>query len=131
MSTVSILFLIGRILYGGFFIKSSWGHFSHHKDLAAYAASKGTPMAGLSVYIAGLLILFGGLGIILGFYIQLSVAAIALFLIVVTGYMHRYWKEQDPMARSANQTNFYKNLALLGAVLMFLVVPIPWQLALF
>jgi uncharacterized membrane protein YphA (DoxX/SURF4 family) len=88
-------------------------------------------MAGLSVYVAGLLILFGGLGIILGVYVQLSVAAIVLFLVMVTSFMHRYWKEQDPAAKSVNQLNFYKNLALLGAALMLLSIATPWPLSLF
>lgn len=128
---MSILFLVGRILFGGFFVKSSYGHFFNNKDLAAYAVSKGTPMAGLSVYVAGFLILFGGLGIILGVYVYWSIAAISLFLIVVTGFMHRYWKEQDPMSKASNQVNFYKNLALLGAALMFLAISTPWPISLF
>jgi putative oxidoreductase len=34
--------------------------------------------------------------------------------------MHPFWKVQDPMAKMGEMVNFTKNLALLGAVAMFL-----------
>jgi hypothetical protein len=44
--------------------------------------------------------------------------------------MHQFWKIQDPMARLGELINFQKNLALMGATLMFLVIPQPWPLSL-
>jgi uncharacterized membrane protein YphA (DoxX/SURF4 family) len=126
-----ILLLVGRILFGGYFVMSGYGHFFHHEDLVAYARSKKVPMANLGVFITGLLIFLGGLGVMLGVYIQWSLWAIILFLLVVTLFMHRYWQEQDAGARMSNRVNFYKNFALLGAALMLLMIPTPWIWALF
>lgn len=63
---MEILFLIGRFLYGGYLIKSSWSHFSHNGRLAAYAASKKVPMPRLAVFVAGVCLLLGGLRGIFG-----------------------------------------------------------------
>lgn len=128
---MEILFLIGRFLYGGFLIKSAWSHFAHNKMLAGYAASKKVPMARLAVFVAGIFLLAGGLGVFLGIYVQWAVLAIVLFFVPVTFTMHRYWKETDPGTRATNSVNFYKNLALLGAGLMLLMIPVPWAWALF
>ncbi|MBF8280495.1 MAG: hypothetical protein HW383_268 [Candidatus Magasanikbacteria bacterium] len=120
------LFLIGRILFGGYFIKSALAHFMKHQMMAGYAASRGVPMTGFLIPFSGLLILLGGLSILLGAYVKIGVLLIALFLIPVTFWMHPYWKDADPNMKMANTVNFWKNLCLLGAALMLLAIPEPW-----
>jgi hypothetical protein len=44
--------------------------------------------------------------------------------------MHNYWADKEPQARQANQIQFHKNVALLGAALMFLAIAEPWWLSL-
>jgi hypothetical protein len=44
--------------------------------------------------------------------------------------MHNYWADTDPQMRQANEIQFHKNLALLGAALMLLAIPEPWVLSL-
>jgi len=73
----------------------------------------------------------GGAGVLLGVYVEYSVALLALFLVGVTFMMHRYWEISDPMQRMGENVNFYKNLGLLGAVLMLLAIPTPWVMSLF
>ena len=125
------LFVLGRILLGGYFIKSGYGHFKNLDMLTGYAQSKGVPMPKFSVFATGLMLFLGGLGILLGVYIQLSVLLLSLFLLGTLIKMHNYWEVTDPMARMGESVNFYKNLGLLGAVLMLLAIPLPWVLALF
>jgi len=125
------LFILGRILLGGYFIMSGLNHFRHLGMLTGYAQSKGVPMPRESVLLTGLMMVLGGLGIFLGIYIQLSVLLLAVFLFVTTLQMHQYWKIADQNARMGEEINFKKNLALLGAVLMLLAVPLPWVAALF
>ncbi len=125
------LFVLGRVLLGGYFIMSGYNHFKNVNMLTGYAQSKGVPMAKEATLLTGLMMLLGGLGVLLGIYIQLSVLLLAIFLFVTTFKMHQYWKVTDPMARMGEQVNFYKNLGLLGAVLMLLAIPLPWMLSLF
>ena len=124
------LFLLGRILLGGYFIKNGYNHLKNLNMLTGYAQSKGVPMPKIAVFVTGLMLLLGGLGIVLGIYIQLSVLLLVVFLLVTTFKMHQYWTMTDPMGRMGEHVNFYKNLGLLGAVLMLLAIPLPWVLSL-
>jgi len=125
------LFLLGRALLGGYFIMSGYAHFKNLQSYSGYAQSKGVPMPKLAVVVTGLLLAGGGIGILLGVWIECAVLLLSLFLIFVTFKMHAYWTIADPMQRMGERVNFYKNLALLGAVLMLLAIPAPWALSLF
>ena len=78
---MNALFLIGRVLFDGFFVFSSYGHFAQADHMAAYAASKGILWPKLSVVASGLLVLVGGASILLGAQPAIGVACIVLFLI--------------------------------------------------
>lgn len=125
------LFVLGRILFGGFFAYNGINHIVRNEAMAGYAASRGVPLPKLAVYVSGLMILLGGLGVIIGDYTDIALTLLAVFLVVVTFKMHSFWKDQDPNMKMANQINFYKNLALLGAVLMLFAMSTPWILPLF
>jgi putative oxidoreductase len=127
----STIFIIGRILLGGFFVYSGFNHFKGLGMMSAYAQMKGVPMPKASVAFTGALLLVGGLSILLGVYPTIGVAALALFLIPGTYMMHAFWKVQDPMARMGEKVNFTKNVALLGAALSLLAIPQPWTVSLF
>ncbi len=125
------LFLLGRVLLGGFFIMNGYNHIKNLGMLTGYAQSKGVPMPKIAVFITGLMLLLGGAGIVLGVFIECSVTLLALFLLGTLIKMHRYWEIADPMMRMGERVNFYKNIGLLGGVLMLLAIPLPWLLALF
>ncbi len=127
----STIFIIGRILLGGFFINSGINHFKGIGMMSGYAQMKGVPLPKVSVAFSGALVLLGGLSVLLGVYPTVGVAALALFLIPVTFMMHAFWKVQDPMAKMSERVNFTKNMALLGAALILLAVPQPWTVSLF
>ena len=125
------LFLLGRVLLGGYFIMSGYNHFKNLQSYSGYAQSKGVPMPNLAVLVTGAILALGGLGVLLGVWINLAILLLALFLIFVTPKMHAYWTITDPMMQMGERVNFYKNLALLGAVLMLLFIPTPWFMSLF
>ena len=127
---MDVLFVAGRILFGGFFVLSGIRHFQHLAMMAAFTGSKGFPAPKLAVVGSGLLIIAGGLSILLGVRPEWGVALISAFLIPVTFVMHQYWKHTDPMMRINDQVNFLKNVALLGAAWMLLMSPQPWPLSL-
>ena len=123
------LFLLGRIIFGGFFAYSGANLLLTNAASAQYAASKGVPMPEVAVVVAGLLILAGGLSILIGFLPQAGVGCIALFLLVVTPTMHAFWSESGA-ERMADLINFTKNVALMGGALTMLGVPRPWPYSL-
>lgn len=127
---MNILFLIGRIIFGGYFVMGGVNHFAHLSNLSAYAKSKGTPAASVAVGGTGLLLLLGGLSMVLGFYPIVGIVLLVVFLLGVSFQMHAYWKVSDPQQRMGEQINFMKNWALIGALLMFLLIASPWPFSL-
>lgn len=121
------LFLLGRILYGGFFVLAGVNHFRHTAMMAGYAASKGIPVPRVAVLGSGLLLLLGGLSIALGFRPTWGVACLTVFLVPTTLSMHNFWADTDPSAQMNNLVHFQKNTALLGAAWMLLMLPQPWE----
>jgi putative oxidoreductase len=124
------LFLAGRVLYGGFFLLAGIDHFRYVNMMTPYAGAKGIPAPRVSVLGSGALVLFGGLSILLGVRPAWGVLFVTLFLLPTSLLMHNYWADKDPGAKQANLTNFKKNIALLGAAWMFLLIPQPWPLSL-
>jgi hypothetical protein len=51
-------------------------------------------------------------------------------MVPVTLIMHNYWADTDPFAKQMNQVNFLKNVGLLGAAWMLIMVPQPWPMSL-
>jgi len=127
---MEILFLIGRIIYGGFFIMNGLNHLRNVSSLAGYARSKGVPAPEAAVIVTGLMLLAGGLSVLLGYLPMVGLALIVIFLVVVAFWMHGYWSVSEPMTRMGEQVNFFKNLALAGAALMMTLLPQPWPLSL-
>ena len=111
-------FLIGKILLGGFFILSGLKHFTETRELTDWTSSKGLPAPKILVYLSGILISVSGLGILLGAFTVTSIALLATFLILASVSMHDYWNLEEN--RQEQKTNFLKNTALLGALLMLL-----------
>lgn len=120
------LFLLGRIVFGGYFLINAVNHFKNGAMLAGYAQSKNVPSPKTAVLVSGALLVIGGLSILLGIAPGIGIAALLLFLIPVTFMMHAYWKITDPAQRTGEQINFMKNLALIGALLMMTMIPTPW-----
>ena len=127
---MNILFLLGRVLFSFFFLNSAYGHLTKIEMMAGYTGSKGVPAPKLAVIVTGILLLIGGLSILFGVGIYWGIGALLLFLLPVAFIMHPYWKESDPMQRSAQQKNFMRNMSLSGALLMFLLIPMPWPYSL-
>lgn len=111
-------FLIGRIIFGLYFVMFGYMHLKDRKMLTDYAKSKRIPAAGLAVVITGLLMLLGGLGVIFQQYVYISLIFLLVFLIPVSFTMHQFWKETDPQRKMSEMVNFTKNMALIGAILM-------------
>lgn len=121
---MNVLTLIGRILFGGFFIISGINHFLELEGMTGYAASKGVPMANLAVIVSGLLILVGGAMVLIGWKVKWGALLIVLFLVPVSLMMHDFWAIEDPQEAQTQMSNFMKNFALVGASLM--IASIPW-----
>lgn len=120
---MATLFILGRILFGGYFLYSSFNHLAEHEMMSGYAKSKGVPFPTFSVIISGLFLFFGGLGVLLWFYVPWALSLIIVFLLIASVKMHNFWADKDPAVKMVNLINFSKNFALIGAALMLLMLP--------
>jgi putative oxidoreductase len=119
-------FLLGRMIFGGFFLYSGIHHIQERKSMAQYSAAKNVPMPDVAVTATGVLLIVGGASILLGVKPKWGTLAITTFLAGASPIMHDFWKQQDPNQRQNEQINFMKNLAMLGGALALMGVEEPW-----
>ncbi|SRR5579872_578498 len=120
-------FLIGRMLFGGFFLYSGVNHLREAKSIAPYAEAKGVPVPELAVKLSGIPLIIGGASLLLGVKPKLGTMAILGFLAGVSPVMHDFWSEEDPGQRKSEMINFAKNMALAGGALALMGVDEPWE----
>lgn len=126
----AIVFLVARVLFGGLLAFQGLNHFQNVDAMSGYAQSKGVPAARAGVLLSGGMLIFGGLGIVLGAFPAIAAGAVAVFLLVATPKMHNFWAVPEDQ-QQAEMINFIKNVELLGASLVFLVLSSePWAYAL-
>jgi putative oxidoreductase len=122
-------FLIGRILFGGFFLYSGINHFRKRRMLADYIRSKAVPAPDAAVVLSGLMLAAGGTSIILGLKPRYGALAVTAFLAGASPLMHDFWRQQDPNQRVSEFINFSKNLALLGGALALMGIDRDWPVS--
>jgi putative oxidoreductase len=109
--------LIGRILIGLLPLMS--GLMTHFSEQGVqYAEAHGVPAASVLVPLSGVVAIVGSLSIIIRYRAQVGAWLLVLFLLPVTFMMHDYWKVTDEMQRQVQMVIFFKNLGLLGGVLL-------------
>jgi putative oxidoreductase len=121
--------LIGRIIFGGFFIFGGLNHFMNLGMMAEYASHKGTPAPKVAVAGSGALLLVGGLSVVLGILPVIGLILIVVFLLPVSLVMHDFWAVPEDQ-KMDQQIHFMKNVALAGAALALMYGASSWPLAL-
>ena len=117
-------------MFGAYWLMAGFNHFRNLEGMSQYAKSKGAPAPKLSVAASGIVLALGGLSLMFGIYPTVGIILLILFLIVASFQIHKYWKLDDAQMRQIDQINFTKNLALVGALLMLLLIPTPWPMSL-
>lgn len=118
-SNSDVILLIGRIFLGWIFVRSGYGKIF---DIPAYAAT--FPARGLPTFLAYIAVpaeFFGGIALILGLATRYLVLVMVIFMLVATFSSHRYWEFTDVAVRRAQDSSFYKNIAMLGGLLFLFV----------
>lgn len=108
--------LVGRILVGQIFLLSGISKIGGFAGTAGYMASKGMPMVEVLLVLTIIIEVGGGLMLILGWKARLAAIVLFLWMIPVTFIFHNFWAVPAEQM-SAQQINFQKNLAMMGAML--------------
>ena len=123
------LFVLGRAIFGGYFIWNGLNHFLNRESMSQYAAAKGVDAAQTAVPVSGAMILAGGASVLAGIKPRQGLLLIIGFLLPVSLQMHRFWELEDPAQRMSEMVNFTKNLALVGAALALVEIEEPWPIS--
>lgn len=123
-------FLIGRLIFGGFFLYNGINHLKNRKAMAQYTAAKNVPQPDAAVVASGIVLMLGGTSLILGLKPKLGALAVLGFLAGVSPVMHNFWEHEDPQQRQNDMIHFMKNLALAGGALSLMAVEEPWPASL-
>lgn len=119
---MDIVLLIGRIFYGLLFVGSAVaGHFMGAEAIAGYSETRGMKPARPLVLLSGVGLLAGGLGIILGIWIDLAALGLAVLLLITAFGIHHFWTDEGEM-RYMEMVQFNKDLALAGAALIIFAI---------
>ena len=124
------LFVLGRALFGGFFVYNGINHFLQLQNMSRYAAAKNVPQPESAVRSTGAMLLGGGISVIAGLKPRQGLLTLLAFLVPTTLQMHRFWEVDDPQRRTMEATQFAKNIALIGAALALLQIEEPWPASL-
>ena len=121
------VFLLGRIVFGGFFLYNGINHLRNAKSMAPYAGSKGVPAPELAVKLSAVPLIIGGASLLLGVKPRIGALSVLGFLAGVSPVMHDFWRHEDQKERMNEMVNFTKNLALAGGALALMGVDEPWD----
>jgi putative oxidoreductase len=114
------LLLLGRILMGGIFVMSGYGKLIGLSAFAASLEKNGVPFASVMAVIGASVEFFGGLAVVLGIAVRPVAILMIAFVIVATLISHRFWELQGA-ARQMQQTQFSKNVAIIGGFVLLFV----------
>lgn len=115
-STASAILLVGRVLFVALFVLSARGHIVNHARYVTTARGR-LPVPYVAGWPAGVWLLLAVLSMVLGVWPDVGALMMAAFLIPTTFLFHAFWTFSDATQRRTQQSNFYRNISLLGATL--------------
>src|SRR3954468_15481562 len=109
--------LIARLLIAALFIIFGIRKVLAFSFYAGYFAKLGFPAPEVMVVLAIIVELAGGVLLAIGWKTRWMAWALAVFTVIATFMAHRYW-EFDAQQYAAQMTNFWKNMTIVGGLLM-------------
>ena len=111
---------LAYLLLSVIFIQGGYRAYAQPGGRVKQAADLGIPEPELAVKANGLTMVVGGGMLALGILPKLAAAVLLASLIPTTLAGHAFWKADDEAARKQQQTQFAKNLGLMGGLLLVL-----------
>ncbi len=111
---------LGYLLLSVVFIMGGYRAYAQPGHRVDQVAKIGIPEPELAVKANGLTMLIGGAMLGLGIFPKLAAATLFASMVPTTIVGHPFWKAEDEAGRKQQQTQFAKNLGLLGGLLLVL-----------
>ena len=119
-ATADGLLLLGRVFLGAIFVTSGFGKLLALGAFATSLESRGVPAAQVMALVAAAVEFFGGLLIIIGLQTRAAAVLLIIFVVIATLIAHRYWDFTDAAARRTQQSQFFKNLSIIGGFVLLI-----------
>ncbi|MFP3888891.1 DoxX family protein [uncultured Ralstonia sp.] len=114
------LLLLGRVLLMLLFLISGWGKITGFQATVGFMGTVGAPMPMLAAIIAVIMEFGVGIALLIGFWTRPLAVLMALFVLGAALIAHTYWNVEGAM-QTANMVQFYKNLSIMGGLLLLAV----------
>jgi putative oxidoreductase len=118
-TAADFIILVARVMIGLIFVLSGWPKLLHFQTTVAGLSQRGFPE--FLAYLGPPVEFFGGLALIFGFLTPYAAVLMLLFMVIATGTSHRFWEFTDPAQYRAQSTNFWKNISMMGGILLLWV----------
>src|SRR4051794_28941796 len=105
---------LGLLLFSAILISGGWGQMMSPGNRGERARKLGLPASDELVRLSGASLLLAAIGIQFRPLRTISGLLIALEIPVFTWVGHRFWEMEPGQARTAQRTNFMKNMSLAG-----------------
>lgn len=121
---MSVVILMGRILFALVFLGTGLGHLTQTDSVATYVEVRGVRRAAVVVRVTGVTIVVGALAVAVGVWTDLAALGLTLYALAVAFAIHHFWTDEGEM-QTMEQANFMKSAALAGGgLLLFAIVAI-------
>jgi putative oxidoreductase len=114
-----VIILAARVLIALIFIMSGFEKLVSYQAAAGHLEGMGVPA--VFAYLAPPVEFLCGVAVLLGALTEAAAAVMFIFTIVTTLTAHRYWQYADPAQYVAQYTNFWKNVSMMGGMLLLIV----------
>jgi uncharacterized membrane protein YphA (DoxX/SURF4 family) len=111
---------IGRLCLAIIFIAGGWDAARSPSARSARVAALGLPRPELLVRANGVAMVIAGSALAFGRWPRVAAAVLAAMLVPTTLVGHPFWQETTSTGRAAQQAHFFKNLGLVGGLLLVL-----------
>ena len=113
--------VLGRFVFGSFFLYNGINHFLQRKQMAQYVDSKHVPMPDAAVAVSGVALSLGGASLVLGVQPKLGAARGGFSVGCISDHARLLARGGSGEA-AGEMINFSKNMALLGGSLALMGV---------
>ena len=101
------------LVLGLFFVLNGLNHLVNTHVYRKYATKRGLIHPTFMVRISAVVLILGGASLVIRQWMEWGLAGLALFLILASVMVHRFWGEQDRDSRLSEGMHLAKNILIL------------------
>lgn len=114
------LLLLARALVSALFLLTGWQKMTGFAGTVDYMRSVGAPLPEAAAAVSVVMEFFVGAALLLGIWVRPLALLLFLFTFGTALIGHHYWT-MEGTARHENQLNFFKNLGIMGGLLLLAI----------